>query len=253
MVSKERWRRAQEYERSYWEAQARQIAERAGADLEFYRWRANELVRRLNAVDRADLADGTASVVEIGAGPVGVAGFFPAARRVAVDPLEGFYREDERLTASRQSTVEYKEGVGESLPAEDASADLVLIENCIDHTRDVDAVMQEIVRVLRPGGLMYLTVNCRLGPGFVVHRVVSKLSVDAGHPHTFTAAKARRLVTRRPDMRLVDFRRGSYLEALKGDLRGSTRDRIKAVLGVSEFLVSLLAERGERSQADASR
>jgi len=245
MVSEERWKRAQEYERSYWEAQARQIAERASGDLDFYKWRANELVRRLDSVSRSDLADGTSVVLEIGAGPVGVAGFLPAERRIAVDPLEGFYSRNDRLTTFRQPTVEYREGVGESLPAEDASVDLVLIENCIDHTRDVGAVMSEIIRVLRPGGLLYLTVNCRLGPGYVVHRIVSKLAVDAGHPHTFTAGKAKRLVTGQPDLRLVDFRQGSYVEALKADLKGSTRDRAKALLGVSEFVVSLLAERIE--------
>lgn len=247
MVSTERWRKAQEYERSYWEDQARKIAERAGADLDFYRWRANDLVRRLHEVGREDIVDGSASVVEIGCGPVGVAGFFPATRRVAIDPLEGFYRTNQRLVESREPTVDYREGMGEQLPVEDASADLVLIENCIDHTRDVDAVMREIVRVLRPGGLMYLTVNCRIAPGFVVHRAISRLAVDAGHPHTFTASGARALAEDLPELKIVAFEQGSFLQALKGDLRGSARDRVKALLGVSEFVVSLLAERVARS------
>jgi SAM-dependent methyltransferase len=243
MVSTERWRKAQEYERSYWEAHAKKIAEEAGADLEFYRWRANDLVRHLREVGREDLADGSASVVEIGCGPVGVAGFLPASRRIAVDPLEGFYRENEALVESRQPGVEYHEGVGEKLPADDASADIVLIENCIDHTKDVDAVMREIIRVLRPGGIMHLTVNCRSWPGYWVHRTISRLAVDAGHPHTFTASKTRSLIDDRPELRIVRFFQGSYMEALKQDLAGSSRDRVKAVLGVSEFVVSLLAER----------
>jgi SAM-dependent methyltransferase len=243
MVSTERWRKAQEYERSYWEGQARRIAEKAGGALDFYQWRAGELVRRLREEGQEGLADGTRTVVEIGAGPVGVAGFFPAHRRIAVDPLEGFYRTNEMLAQKRVPDVDYREGVGESLPVEDASADLVLIENCIDHTKDVDAVMREIIRVLRPGGMMYLTVNCRIAPGFVVHRTLSRLAVDAGHPHTFTAGKARALVDTRPQLRMVRFEQGSFLEAFKQDLGGSARDRVKAVLGVSEFVVSLLAER----------
>jgi len=244
MVSSERWRKAQEYERSYWEEQARRIAEKAGGDLDFYQWRAGELVRRLREEGRDDLVAGAATVVEIGAGPVGVAGFLPAAARmIAVDPLEGFYRTNENLAKNRVPAVEYREGVGESLPVEDSSADLVLIENCIDHTKDVDAVMREIIRVLRPGGMMYLTVNCRSAPGFVVHSILSRLAVDAGHPHTFTAGKARALVETRPQLRMVRFEEGSFLEAFKQDLGGSARDRVKAVLGVSEFVVSFLAER----------
>lgn len=243
MVSTERWRKAQEYERSYWEEQARLIAEKAGADLDFYGWRAGELVKRLQEEGRGDLVDGTGTVVEIGCGPVGVAGFLPAARMVAIDPLEGFYRTNEKLVASRVPAVDYREGVGEKLPVEDACADLVLIENCIDHTRDVDAVMREIIRVLRPGGIMHLTVNCRSTPGFFVHRTLSKLAVDAGHPHTFTAGKARALVDSRPELKMVRFEQGSFMEAFRQDLGGTTRDRAKAILGVSEFVVSLLAER----------
>lgn len=243
MVSTERWRKAQEYERSYWEDQARKIADRAGADLDFYRWRADDLVRRLRAEGRDDLVDGSASVVEIGCGPVGVAGFFPATRRIAVDPLEGFYRTNQKLVERREPGVDYREGVGELLPAEDASADLVLIENCIDHTRDVDAVMKEIIRVLKPGGIMHLTVNCRIPPGFVVHRTLSRLAVDAGHPHTFTAGKARALVDDRPELRMVRMEQGSFLAAMRQDLQGTSRDKVKALLGVSEFVVSMLAER----------
>lgn len=243
MVSKERWRKAQAYERSFWAEQARKIAERVGTDLDFYRWRADDLVRRLSGAGRADLADGSAVVVEIGSGPVGVAGFFPARNRIAVDPLEGFYRENRKLVESREASVDYREGMGEQLPVDGGSADLVLIENCIDHTQDVTAVMDEIARVLRPGGVVYLTVNCRTRPGFVVHRTISRLAVDAGHPHTFTAARARALAESRSAFRVLAFEKGSYFRALQGDLRGTPRDRVKAVLGVSEFLVSMLAER----------
>lgn len=243
MVSPDRWQRAQEYERNYWEGQAQEIARGEADRLEFYEWRAGELRRRLDRAGKGHLAAGGANVVEIGCGPIGVISYFPAAVRVAVDPLEDFYAVNAELSALRDPAVAYRAGTGESLPVETGSADLVIMENCIDHTRDVDQVMREIARVLRPGGVMHLTVNCRIPPGYLVHRLLSRFSIDAGHPHTFTAGKARRLVTGRSELSLLRCDRGSFLQALREDLGGGFRGRTKALLGVSEFVVALLAER----------
>lgn len=243
MVTRDRWEKAQEYERGYWEGQAAEIARGEADRLDFYGWRAEELSRRLRESGFERLAEGGASVVEIGSGPIGVVSYFPGGSRIAVDPLEPFYGNNTELSALRDPGVEYRAGTGEELPVEAGSTDLVIMENCIDHTRDVDQVMREIARVLRPGGVLHLTVNCRIPPGYVVHRLLSRFAIDAGHPHTFTAGKARALVTDRPEFRMATFERGSFLEALREDLRGNARARAKALLGVSEFVVSFLAER----------
>lgn len=243
MVTRDRWRKAQEYERGYWEGQAAEIARGQANRLDFYEWRAGELSRRLRESGFGWLTDGKARVVEIGSGPIGVVSFFPGADRIAVDPLEPFYGSNAELSALRDPRVEYRAGTGEELPVEDGAADLVIMENCIDHTQDVDQVMREIARVLRPGGVLHLTVNCRIPPGYVVHRLLSRFAIDAGHPHTFTAGRARALVTDRPEFRMASFEKGSFLKALGEDLRGNVRARAKALLGVSEFVVGFLAER----------
>jgi SAM-dependent methyltransferase len=243
MVSRDRWRKAQEYERGYWEKQATEIARGQADRLTFYEWRAGELRRRLQESGFQRLTRGDSRIVEIGSGPIGVVSYFPGSSRIAVDPLEPFYGTNAELSALRDPGVEYRAGTGEELPVEDGSADLVIMENCIDHTRDVDQVMREIARVLSPGGVLHLTVNCRVPPGYVVHRLLSRFAIDAGHPHTFTAGKTRALITDRPAFRLARFERGSFLDALREDLRGNARARTKALLGVSEFVVSLLAER----------
>jgi SAM-dependent methyltransferase len=49
-------------------------------------------------------------------------------------------------------------GVGEDLPFEDASFDLVLSSNVLEHVRDPAAVISESIRVLRPGGLLHFVV-----------------------------------------------------------------------------------------------
>ncbi len=45
-------------------------------------------------------------------------------------------------------------GYAEEIPAADASFDLVLMDDVFEHVRDPDQVIQEVTRVLRPGGLL---------------------------------------------------------------------------------------------------
>ncbi|TMQ55329.1 MAG: class I SAM-dependent methyltransferase [Candidatus Eisenbacteria bacterium] len=245
MVTAARWKAAQEYERSYWEAQGRAIATGAAAKLDWYRWRADQLVARLCALGFGDLSSGTARVVEIGCGPIGIVSFFPAHERVGVDPLERFYSTNPVLTRLRNPSVRYLQGVGEAIPCDSARYDLAIIDNCIDHVRDVEAVRRELARVLRVRGILYMTVNCRTRWGFVVHRTLSRLDIDRGHPHTFTSSRARRLLDGR-GFRILSFETESASLARLTDLRSpALRGRLKAMLGVSEFPVSLVAQRSD--------
>jgi SAM-dependent methyltransferase len=244
LVSEDRWERAQAYERGYWATRAESIARGPAYRLGFYKWRADQLVKLLNANGLQNLTAGASSVVEIGSGPVGVISFYPGTPRIAVDPLESHYRDDPRLTELRDPEVSYREGVGERLPVPDGAADLVIMENCIDHTRDIVQVMNEIGRILRPMGVVYITVNCRTLPGFFVHRLLSLLAIDAGHPHTFTSRRARRLIREHPHFDLRLARHESYLQALWDDLKAGPRGVVKGLLGVSEFVTTVIGTRG---------
>lgn len=56
--------------------------------------------------------------------------------------------------------IEYTEGHGEALPVEDATFDLAYCCDVLEHVDDVGAVLREIRRALRPGGLfVYDTIN----------------------------------------------------------------------------------------------
>ena len=46
-----------------------------------------------------------------------------------------------------------QEGIGESMPYADTSFDAVYSVSCLEHTQDPKAVLSEIVRVLKPGGV----------------------------------------------------------------------------------------------------
>jgi ubiquinone/menaquinone biosynthesis C-methylase UbiE len=48
---------------------------------------------------------------------------------------------------------------GEDLPFGDASFDVVLCDNVVDHAENPRRIVEEIARVLRPGGSLYFEVN----------------------------------------------------------------------------------------------
>ena len=76
-------------------------------------------------------------------------------------------RARESADAMGLDNVELHESLIESLPLEDASVDAVISNGVIDLVPDKDAVLDEIDRVLRPGGRLQLA-------DVVIHREVSE-------------------------------------------------------------------------------
>ena len=243
-----RWRTAQQYEQSYWEGIAAQISHGAASQLDWYRWRADQLMLKLRNLGVDILEAGNAAVVEVGSGPIGVVPFLRAAERVAVDPLEPFYSRSSVLTTLRTDGVQYRAGLGDQLPCESGRYDLAIIENCIDHVQNPNAVLDELARVLKPQGILYLTVNCRSPWGYLVHRVLSRMRLDPGHPHTFTPERASTFVENH-GFRILKREVASYVEQRRTDW-GATewRTRLKAMLGVSEFVFSAVSQRWRISE-----
>lgn len=77
----------------------------------------------------------------------------PAGRVIALDMTEAML-EKTRLGADALglTNVETKLGYAEELPADDGSVDVVISNGVINLTPDKMAVMQEVYRVLKPGG-----------------------------------------------------------------------------------------------------
>jgi 2-polyprenyl-6-hydroxyphenyl methylase/3-demethylubiquinone-9 3-methyltransferase len=80
-----------------------------------------------------------------------VIGVDPAAPAIAVA----------RAHAGRSGlAIDYRVGPGERLPAGDGCADVVYCLDVLEHVADVDAVIRETARVLKPGGLyLFDTIN----------------------------------------------------------------------------------------------
>jgi SAM-dependent methyltransferase len=97
-----------------------------------------------------------ARVLEVGSGAHGLIFYFEAEEKVGVDPLADHYRELFPAWQSRAKTIA---AGGEKLPFADAAFDVVLSDNVVDHAENPRRIVEEMARVLVPGGLLYFTVN----------------------------------------------------------------------------------------------
>jgi arsenite methyltransferase len=97
-------------------------------------------------------------VVDVGSG-AGFDSFIAAAQVGPTGHVVGVDMTDEMLAKSRRtarmlgvSHVEFRQGLAESLPVDDAWADVVISNGVINLCADKQAVLAEVFRVLRPGG-----------------------------------------------------------------------------------------------------
>jgi SAM-dependent methyltransferase len=151
------------------------------ADYEGRRWQeARAQVRRiLREAEIADREFFTGKVVaEIGPGPVGFPEACGAGTAIAIEPLAP------RLKAAGlllEGDVAYLAVGAEDVPLLDASLDVVVARNSLDHVADPAAVMAEVKRLLRPGGTLILNVDVEGVP-------------TAAEPHAFAVKDVHRLV-----------------------------------------------------------
>jgi SAM-dependent methyltransferase len=97
-----------------------------------------------------------ARVIEVGSGAHGLIFYFGVRQGVGVDPLAVSYR---KFFPRWQNSAATIAAAGEQLPFAGASFDVVLCDNVVDHAESPVGIVGELVRVLKPGGLLYFTVN----------------------------------------------------------------------------------------------
>jgi len=95
-------------------------------------------------------------VLEVGCGPTGLVYFIDASRRVGVDPAAQSF---ESANGHWGAPIELINAPAESLPFEDAIFDAVICVNVLDHTRDPEAIINEIGRVSRTGATLVFHVD----------------------------------------------------------------------------------------------
>lgn len=117
----------------------------------------------LGVLGRRSGADVSGSrVLDIGSGGGFLAERFAAlgCQVTGIDPSPASVDAARAHAAGRGLRIDYRVGVGEELPFADASFDVACCCDVLEHVSDVDRVIGETARVLRPGGLyLFDTVN----------------------------------------------------------------------------------------------
>ena len=196
----ERGRRALERQLEYQEAKAAAFQGDTSVLKTENFLRSQTLRQRLS---RFSLIETGARVIEIGSGPHGLIFGFEAGLGVGIDPLAVAYK---RLFPDMQRHALTVAAIGEELPFADGSFDLVLSDNVIDHATRPLAIVDELVRVLRTGGLLYFTVN--------VHHPVYELASKAHGAWNALGIKVELSAFADHTIHLTQRRIGNYFEKL---------------------------------------
>lgn len=111
---------------------------------------------RIWALDAADVRPGERAV-DVGSGTgtmtrwlAGLVG--PDGTALGIEPNGMLRRVAEERTAAEGSSARFCQGLATEIPLPDADADVVWCERVLQHVPDAQAAIDEMTRVLRPGG-----------------------------------------------------------------------------------------------------
>jgi 2-polyprenyl-6-hydroxyphenyl methylase/3-demethylubiquinone-9 3-methyltransferase len=82
---------------------------------------------------------------------------------VGIEPVRSFVERANRYLGGQDLVLT---GAAESIPLADGSQDVVFLESVLEHVDSPEQSLSEVFRVLRPGGLVYVTTTNRLALGY---------------------------------------------------------------------------------------
>ena len=180
----DKWIIAQEHEPEHWSKNIDSLSTKEYRS--HIESRAKLLEARLQPY--LNVNDNNCKILEIGSGATPLVDFYGAGTRISLDPLADFYKENFKYL--NESSVEYVNAMAEELKYDDNYFDLVICRNVIDHVADVDLVLSEMKRVIKPNGIVFIGINVFAGP-LLAFRTVFK---DPEHPYTFSQKSVKRLL-----------------------------------------------------------
>ena len=138
------------------------------------------------------------TVLEVGSGPFG---FFAGLAQmdktcvpkdlVIVDPLMDYYQQFNLSKLIPEHAFKLQ-AVGENIPLPVHGFDIILTTNTLDHVKDCDQFLAEIHRLLKPKGLLLLSVHT-IARFIQPFRVLLKI-FDRNHPYHFSRLNVRELL-----------------------------------------------------------
>lgn len=147
-----------------------------------------------------DLPD-NAAILEIGSGPVCISKLIPQGEKTYVDPLLDDYR---RTFPGELPEGEMITAMGESIPKPDQSFDCVICINALGFVMNPELVLNEVDRLLRPGGAMLIgmTVFSQLEARihYWLQRLYPALSPE-DRPYCYSLHGIRKTLARHFDIR----------------------------------------------------
>ncbi len=149
----ERGRRALERQLEYQQDKSRSLSDAEDELVRANFVRSQQVRQKIESVRPISAAD---RILEVGSGAHGLVFGIAAGYGIGLDPLAVEYK---TLFPKIQRTAPTVAAIGEALPFADNSFDIVMSDNVIDHASRPFDVVDEIIRVLKPGGLLYFTVN----------------------------------------------------------------------------------------------
>ena len=79
---------------------------------------------------------------------------------IGVDPSDAAIAAAAAHAGAEALAIDYRVGTGEAIPLPDNGADCVVCVDVLEHVADLEAVLDEIARILKPGGLfLFDTIN----------------------------------------------------------------------------------------------
>jgi len=179
-MNTERWKRAQIAEKKYW------LSTSKSWSTENATWYWQRMLAHGFTLDYEFFAG--KSVLEVGCGPAGI--IFQLHNTKSRAGLEPMDLKDLIIDGKRISIV--KKGIGEEIPFENESFDVVLSFNALDHSVNPLKVIQEIQRVLRKNGDFLLWIYVLRNHYKLLQGLLNK--VDSPHPYHFTLSQISRLL-----------------------------------------------------------
>ncbi len=128
----------------------------------FQRMLANQVKTRFEYFDRIVTDWNDKTVLDLGCG----GGYMSEALTkrgvivTGVDPDTNSLKAASEHAAAHGLKINYRQGIGDSIPLEDNSVDRVVCVDVLEHVQNIGKVISEIRRVIRPGGIfLFDTIN----------------------------------------------------------------------------------------------